>query len=77
MKFFLEILDSNESLLVYFPIRKELEKWPRLVIINMLATLMHPHLEKHVNDKIEERNRYMAESQNTMISVAPEIDAAF
>ena len=52
MKMFLSILEGFPNIHQYFPIKRELEKWPRQYTINLMYTIIGEDLEKLVQAKI-------------------------
>ena len=61
----------------YLPDDRDLHRLPRQWVINVIYTVVGDSFQDWVNERIEQRNSKVAEDDNKMIEVDPEIAAAF
>ena len=70
-------LQKHEEAFDYFPDGREQAKLPKQWVVNVACTLLGKPFNDWIKEKINNRNEKVAIERDVMISVDPEIAAAF
>ena len=69
----LEKWQNNATLMKHLPDKREIYKLPKQFLVNICYKLIGERFETWIRAKIDERNQKIADKQNIMISVDPEM----
>ena len=77
MEYLLEFGSQYQAVLDALPIHKEIIKLPRQYVANIICTIVGDPFEAWVQERIEARNAKVAEEQELMIELDPQVAEAF
>ena len=77
VKNMLQEASNDPDLMKYLPDKEEIHLLPRQYLANVIYTVVGERFAAWVKERIEERNKKMATTNNMLIAMDPEIAAAF
>ena len=72
-----EQMRQNEEVLRFMPIEKEVKKLPKQFLVNVAYSVYGDTFAAWVKQRVEERNAKVTKEKNLLISMDPEVAAAF
>ena len=66
-----------EAVQHYLPIEKDLKRWPRQYLANLLGVVLKNRFQDWVSQRVLERNATMVREKNLSIAIIPECQTAF